>query len=498
MKNFIKAASSVAATAVMLLGAPALAQANTAPATTVLSSCDGVDTTQGSGACVENSTASAYDYSSSSSIAKFTTKGKLLVSDMNKVFTKTQQHNARCKIVSGGWNGLSSTDPNNVAKVRWPYKTKICRDAKSPSGWIKVWSWDNTGWTKHCGNWFWPHKPSGPVYKPSQVKYVGHSFSKWMLKGSAKAHSHSHSGVKVKAWCNAPGSHAEAGASATSNGYSAASTAFKAMGLNRVRQVARGTRIQLLRQQKFNAAANGFAKATTQATSDAWARAQCTGTPPPPPSYTAPSVSASAEACVAIGGNSGVVDVTGNNPNDVAGPGTFTLAGASHNAGTVAANSSASTQFTGLAPGTYSGTFSLGEPINKSVSYTVTVNQCDTPVAPAPDVTLDTMNQVIETKSATTGLAVQVYGGDTATVTIATLWGQITTTKTFNNVSGSWNTTIGYTAPGEIPDGSQSFPDTPPPPAGYDQVHVVVVDNQTGKKVVAYTNVKITPLIPAP
>jgi hypothetical protein len=151
--------------------------------------------------------------------------------------------------------------------------------------------------------------------------------------------------------------------------------------------------------------------------------------------------------------------------------------------------------FPGLAPGQFTVTATMA---GMSISTPVTVEQCDTPVAPAPDVTLNTMNQVIETKSATTGLAVQVYGGDSATVTIATLWGQITTTKTFNNVSGSWNTTIGYTAPGEIPDGSQSFPDTPPPPAGYDQVHVVVVDNQTGKKVVAYTNVKITPLIPAP
>ncbi|MCB9820110.1 hypothetical protein H6796_02305 [Candidatus Nomurabacteria bacterium] len=100
---------------------------------------------------------------------------------------------------------------------------------------------------------------------------------------------------------------------------------------------------------------------------------------PPPVTYQAPTVSASAGACVKPGEKTGVVTVSGANPNTTAAGGTFTLGTQSKSAGTVNAGGTASTTFTGLGVGTYSGTFALGAPVNKSATYTVTVVECDTP-----------------------------------------------------------------------------------------------------------------------
>lgn len=98
-----------------------------------------------------------------------------------------------------------------------------------------------------------------------------------------------------------------------------------------------------------------------------------------PPSYSAPSVSANASACVEPGQATGIVTVTATNNNDVAVPATFTFPGKPDQTATIAANTTVTKQFTGVAPGPYTGTVSFGAPVNKTAQYNVPVEECKIP-----------------------------------------------------------------------------------------------------------------------
>lgn len=104
----------------------------------------------------------------------------------------------------------------------------------------------------------------------------------------------------------------------------------------------------------------------------------------PPPTYTAPSVSANASACVEPGQATGIVTVTATNNNDVAVPATYSFPGKPDQAASFSSNQTIAKQFTGLAPGTYTGTVSFGTPVNKTAQYNVTVLECAAPVNNRP------------------------------------------------------------------------------------------------------------------
>ncbi|HRF28290.1 MAG TPA: hypothetical protein PL051_01465 [Candidatus Saccharibacteria bacterium] len=106
---------------------------------------------------------------------------------------------------------------------------------------------------------------------------------------------------------------------------------------------------------------------------------QCSGNPPPP-SYENPTASGHGTACAAPGQQNGALTASGTNPNNVAaGSSSLTVGGKTKQFTSVGAGQTVSADFTGYAPGTYNGSFTLGAPINKSVNFTVTVDACPVP-----------------------------------------------------------------------------------------------------------------------
>lgn len=198
----------------------------------------------------------------------------------------------------------------------------------------------------------------------------------------------------------------------------------------------------------------------------------------PPPSYSPPTVNANANACVKQGETSGVINAVGTNPNNVAAPGSFTLTpGSTNQVGTVAAGGTASTQFTGLGIGTYTVTFSLGAPINKSASVTVQVIKCDVPQGTPPEVQPDAVNQVLKGNSRPLTAKVKVPAGRQGVVHVVSCNGGTITSgqdQVVNGTGGFVTVTVGYTAPGEVPP--QGFNTGCETPAGKDRINWSVTD----------------------
>lgn len=91
-------------------------------------------------------------------------------------------------------------------------------------------------------------------------------------------------------------------------------------------------------------------------------------------SYQAPAVTAAAQACVNAGSTSGIVNGMISNPNDIADTAVISLAGQTVTV-QVAANSSTSFAFYGLAPGMYTGIAAL-QTAGLSAQFSVTVGEC--------------------------------------------------------------------------------------------------------------------------
>lgn len=235
--------------------------------------------------------------------------------------------------------------------------------------------------------------------------------------------------------------------------------------------------------------AKASADASVKAMADASAKIslKCSDTPPPV-TYQAPTVSVSAGACVKPGEATGVVTVSGANPNDVAAGGTFTLGNQSKSVGTVAAGGTANTTFTGLAAGAYSGTFSLGSPISKSATYTVTIKECDVPPVVAPNlIETETINDVVVNNTRTITVTGTVASGHSATLfASAKNGGSITANKT-QTVSGNFTKTITYMAPSEVPVAGNGVA------AGRDQVEFTLIQDDGQKDTIATNQFVITP-----
>lgn len=156
--------------------------------------------------------------------------------------------------------------------------------------------------------------------------------------------------------------YAEASASATASATIRVKSSLKVSATN-------AKKVELLNQVKASAQAKALASA----------KAKITLTCDDTPVYSAPSVSANASACVEPGQATGIVTVTATNNNNVSAPATFTFPGKADQTVTIAAGATVNRQFTGVAPGSYSGSVVFGSPINKSAPYSVTVNECDVP-----------------------------------------------------------------------------------------------------------------------
>lgn len=146
-----------------------------------------------------------------------------------------------CKWVTGGWN--SGVDANGKLQWFWDGKrAKVCRNKKSPTGWVKV-AGGLTG--RNCGNPWRFKKPKVVVQNVVMIR-------KW-IKVTVSATA----SVRVDGSCG----FAEASATATAT--------------VKARTYAKG---------KNAAQVLAYATARAQATAKASASLSCTTPPPPPPS----------------------------------------------------------------------------------------------------------------------------------------------------------------------------------------------------------------------
>jgi hypothetical protein len=266
-------------------------------------------------------------------------------------FTAAQKHRltkpSNC-ITSDGWNyyGTSAGQGRH-----WDHNMRLCRSSKSFTGWVKVGGGDSG---RHCMNPATPaNKPPAPhvpvIKGPiTEVKSFAHFFEKLKASQAIRLHIHTVCGPSVidtKIW---------------TKGHVVAKS------LLGVFLKSKGT------MRSFNAKLKAALVMSAKISQKVVVIITCNTQT----SFNAPTASASAKACVNQGEQTGVIDLFGSNPNNVAAPGSFTVGGKSLDAGTVAANGSVTGQLSGFAPGTYHGTFSLGAPVNKSVDFTVTVDQC--------------------------------------------------------------------------------------------------------------------------
>lgn len=229
-------------------------------------------------------------------------------------------------------------------------------------------------------------------------------------------------------------------------------------------------------------------KASARAKAEASAKAKITLTCSDTPTYVAPSVSANAQACVEPGQATGIVTITATNNNNVAVPATYAFPGKSDQTATIAANATVAKQFTGIAPGSYTGTVSFGAPVNKTAQFNVTVEECVAPPTPAPDlIEIETINDVLVNNTRTITITGTVANGHTATLfSSAKNGGSITAGKT-QTVSGSFTVQITYLAPDEVPGANNGVA------AGHDQVAVTLTQDDGQKDMISTNQFEIRP-----
>jgi len=326
----------------------------------------------------------------------------------------------------------------------------------SPVGTRFYYDTAHKAWRKqNCGNYVKFSGSAGlPVSKVALVK----SFSNVTV--TVKATQTATQDVYATASCAT--SNSSAYASAYGHGSATGTATASASAISQTQATSSATS-----KAKSSAVADANAKvyAAAQVAMYSVAWVSCSSTPPPP-QYNAPSVSAQAEACVAQGGTTGVVDGTVTNPNGIADTASVTLNGVTKTV-SVAANSSAAFQFTGLAVGSYTGSATL-QTAGQSTNFTVAVQQCSTPQQTPP--TVVNMTQLNDVDAGATSpnfcATVNVPGSDQGTLTFSAQYGtfQITTFA----VNGQVQKCTTYVAPTEVPSG------------GRDSVTVFVRDNSTG------------------
>lgn len=336
--------------------------------------------------------------------------------------TKKQKHkilHGKC-MWSDGWNYYSQTD---LSKGKhWDTHMHLCRDKKSPTGWVKVGGGQSGS---HCWN------PATPVgHKPLGLPTLGtitevRSFASYF--GSMSAVSDLY--LKIHKVCGEDTIDTTMTAHASASASVLLQLAYKAHG----------------QAQSFKESLRLYLQGSAEASTSVQVFIQCNSTP----SYTAPSVSASARACVQPGDtNGGIVDVVGNNPNSVAAPGSIVFDGRpAQDVGTVAAGGSASANFGYVFPGTYQVTFTLGAPVNKSATTTVTVNECQ--VTPGSIVSVEQPNDVLYGNTRTIKVTGVVPSGQVETLKSFANIGSIASADQSITVSGDFTVYVHYTAPTE-------------------------------------------------
>lgn len=282
----------------------------------------------------------------------------------------------------------------------------------------------------------------GKVKFVKRLKFTLESVSKVSEAVSAKA----------KSWCNTANTHAYG----EGNGYAA----FYAVGraslsgsvlvkveaaVNAASQgdLAANLAAQGIVDIKAKAKTVAFGEAVVKASS----KAQCQETPLPV-TYQAPTASGAAKACVNPGESTGIITASGHNPNNVAAPGTLTVGGQTKQFASVGAGQTVTWDFSGFAPGTYNGSFSLGAPINKSATFTVTVNACVR--QPGSIVEVTDINDVRYGSTRTWRIRGMVPEGQSAVLKVSARIGTVKESdKSIALASGAFDLTITYTAPTE-------------------------------------------------
>lgn len=465
------------------------------------SSASATEPTSGSSIVESTSNATALTSSSNTSVNGVSVRSKTKVVSYVQANGATKAQMKPKKIRLSKRMALWTSYRNTAGHEVWHLKTY-------PRGKLLVWGKDGWYHDPLCYNKV-KYKTKKSV--PSSRKLYGaikvvKSFT-FTVTSTSKANGHA--SAKAHAWCKTDYSEAEA----TGSGSSSYATSTSATGTgsswmqatNRARSSSANKlwqKITSLTELKMTLKTQAEGKATAAAS----AKVTCT-TPPPPPSYDAPSVSANASACVKPGESTGVVTVNTVNNNDTAVNATFKLAGKPDQTKSVAANSSASVQFTGLAPGSYSGSVSFGAPVNKSAAFNVTVNVCDVPPpyecppnTKWTDIDKDGKKEEGECFEAPVFVefrefndlyrslpgtpttmnhfvTVDTPAGHSFSVTWSTVWGSFATpTKTGQDGVEVGNT---YTAPSEVPPAHTDAGLA----AGYDKITVTVTDNVTGQKI---------------
>lgn len=229
-----------------------------------------------------------------------------------------------------------------------------------------------------------------------------------------------------------------------------------------------GGSLRLFLNIRQKVGALGLSKSIASGRVDTWARTHlklkdrfkirvandCAQLPPPPPptvTYSAPTVGATAQSCVKQGEQTGAITVMGVNPNSVAATGTFTLGNKPPQTFTVGAGQSVSANFSGFAPGLYSGTFSLGAPINLTAGFTAVVQECEktTTNNPAPKATGPTVNDVLVNNERDMTFSGKLAKGTTGKATFAAGTGTIVGDRTVTLVvdaDGYFTVTVRYRA----------------------------------------------------
>ena len=259
---------------------------------------------------------------------------------------------------------------------------------------------------------------------------------------------------RAKAWCNTNSSSAygegKGSAFALATGRASLKGRNKTKLIAKVEAAAQGDLAaqlsgQSITQIKATVRASAFVKATSQAS----AKAVCTDNPPPP-SYDQPDVNVTPVACVNPGQTRDVT-VTVSNPNDSADTARLTYRGQTTEK-SVAANGQVTFTFANQAQGTYNGNVLLVTAV-KSAGFSVTVEACPPPVENPPTIiSVEQPNDVLVNNSRTIRVRGSVPQGDTAVLSGSAQFGTITSGAS-QSVSGSFDITVTYVAPSEVPAG---------------------------------------------
>lgn len=367
-------------------------------------SCQGADTSTSSGNCADSVIATSKSSTTDKSYAAVNTAGKILVrynmasgiklkssettSNGCKLYAKASQRpaSATCvRLKTGAAYINSGVRIGQTSWTKWndtvPTWAAWCKFVKRGSQWYKAgcYSYKQHKVIDNCGNAVWFAGPK-PSLTAKQVIIV-RSFEDWVFSGSVAVQSSATATASAKAWCNTSNSSAFATGNGSGSASGKASASYKVKGLTEIKAWLNGTEASLKQSTSLQVDASARASSVSNAVAAATAQVTCSSTPP---QNSAPNLSASAGACVAQGGTTGVINGTVGNPNNFADTIDVTLQNSagqvvgSQQRIAVAAGGSAPFQIQNLAVGSYtviagSETTQLGATVN------VTIQQCSAP-----------------------------------------------------------------------------------------------------------------------